>query len=46
MCKRGKIANAMRAGHRVWLIPKDALRPIDRWTKAAKEANQNKDGVK
>ena len=36
LCKNGKIANAMRVGQRVWVIPKDAPRPIDGRTKAAK----------
>ena len=36
MCKAGKIPGAMRVS-KVWLIPKDAPRPIDGRTKLAKE---------
>ena len=44
MCKTEKIAGALRVS-KVWLIPKDAPRPIDGRTKAAKDAKQqNKRG--
>lgn len=36
LCKTGKISGAMRVS-KVWLIPKDAPRPIDGRTKLAKE---------
>ena len=35
LCKNGKIKNVARLG-RSWLIPKDATKPIDGRTKAAK----------
>jgi len=41
LCSHGKIKGAARLG-RAWLIPKDAPRPIDGRTKAAK---QQKDQV-
>ena len=37
MCKDGKIDGAVRVS-KVWLIPKDAQRPVDGRTKAAKES--------
>ncbi len=36
LCKRGYIKRAVQLG-RVWLIPKDAPKPIDGRTKAAKK---------
>ena len=41
MCKGGKITGALRVS-KVWLIPKDALRPIDGRTKEAKEQKEKK----
>ena len=38
MCKSGKIQGAIRLS-KLWLIPKDAQRPIDGRTKAAKQTN-------
>jgi excisionase family DNA binding protein len=35
LCQNGKIAGVIRLG-RSWLIPKDATKPIDGRTKAAK----------
>ena len=37
LCSKGKIIGLVRLGH-AWLIPKDAPKPIDGRTKAAKEA--------
>ena len=39
MCQQGKISGVIRLS-KVWLIPKDAPRPIDRRTKAAKASKQ------
>ena len=39
LCSRGKIQGVVRLGH-AWLIPKDAPRPIDGRTKAAKQAKR------
>ena len=36
MCKSGKITGAIRLS-KLWLIPKDAMRPIDGRTKVAKQ---------
>ena len=36
LCANGKINDILRVG-RTWLIPKDALKPIDGRTKAARE---------
>jgi hypothetical protein len=36
MCKKGKIPGVIRLS-KVWLIPKDAPRPLDGRTKAAKQ---------
>jgi len=36
LCARGKINGAVRLGH-VWLIPRDAPKPIDGRTKLAKK---------
>ena len=36
LCAEGKIKGAVRVS-RVWLIPKDATKPIDGRTKAARE---------
>jgi hypothetical protein len=36
MCKSGKITGAIRLS-KLWLIPKDATRPIDGRTKVAKQ---------
>lgn len=44
MCSNGTIPGAVRLG-RVWLIPKDALKPIDGRTKAAKQNNIVKSDV-
>jgi len=38
LCDKGRIPGAYRLG-RVWAIPKDAEKPIDGRTKAAKEKN-------
>ena len=37
LCLHGKIKNATKLG-RAWLIPKDAPKPLDGRTKAAKQA--------
>jgi len=42
LCAKGKIDGAVRLGH-VWLIPRDAPKPIDGRTKVAKQ-NKNKRG--
>ena len=39
MCKSGKIAGALRLS-KVWLIPKDAQRPLDGRTKTAKQQKE------
>ena len=39
MCKTGKITGALRVS-KVWLIPKDAQRPIDGRTKSAKSKRE------
>jgi len=39
MCSHGKIRGVVRLS-KVWLIPKDAQRPIDGRTKVAKELKQ------
>ena len=36
LCAQGKVKGAIRVS-RVWLIPKDACKPIDGRTKAAKQ---------
>jgi excisionase family DNA binding protein len=36
LCSQGKIKDAIKLG-RAWLIPKDAQKPIDGRTKAAKK---------
>ena len=38
LCKNGKITGALKIS-KVWLIPKNAQRPIDGRTKAAKTDN-------
>lgn len=35
LCDKGKVDGAARLGN-IWVIPKDALKPIDGRTKAAK----------
>jgi hypothetical protein len=40
LCSRGKITGVVRIS-KVWLIPKNALRPLDGRTKQAKEQNKN-----
>ena len=42
MCKSGKIANALRVS-KVWLIPKDAKRPVDGRTLFAKQQKAMQD---
>ena len=37
LCCNGQVAGAERMGERMWLIPKDAPKPIDGRTKAAKQ---------
>ena len=37
LCKSGKIENVVKWG-RSWLIPKDAPRPVDGRTKAARQS--------
>ena len=37
LCVNGQVDGAERIGGKVWLIPKDALKPIDGRTKAAKQ---------
>ena len=39
LCSQGKIQGVKRLGH-AWLIPKDASKPIDGRTKAAKQKAQ------
>ena len=39
MCKTGKIVGALRLS-KVWLIPKEAQRPLDGRTKTAKQQKQ------
>ena len=39
MCQQGKIPGVIRLS-KVWLIPKDARRPVDGRTKAAKASKQ------
>ena len=41
LCSKGKIQGVKRLGH-AWLIPKDAQRPVDGRTKAAKQAKETK----
>ena len=36
LCASGQVQGAERLGGKVWLIPKDTLKPIDGRTKAAK----------
>jgi len=43
LCSQDKIKGATRLG-REWLIPKDAPRPLDGRTKAAKEQKITKNG--
>jgi excisionase family DNA binding protein len=38
LCDSGKVSGAVRMG-RTWIIPKDALKPIDGRTKAAKKVD-------
>ena len=38
LCVNGQVDGAERIGGKVWLIPKDAPKPIDGRTKAAKNA--------
>jgi len=42
LCAAGKIKGAVRVS-RVWLIPKDAAKPIDGRTKAARKQNLKSD---
>ncbi len=45
LCAKGRIRGVVRAG-RDWLIPKNALKPVDGRTKAGREAQlQNKDAL-
>jgi excisionase family DNA binding protein len=37
LCKAGQIEGAMRLGGKIWVIPKDASKPIDGRTKAGKK---------
>ncbi|MEG1525875.1 MAG: DNA-binding protein [Clostridia bacterium] len=41
LCDNGRVSGAYRLG-RVWAIPKEALKPIDCRTKAAKNDQQEK----
>lgn len=41
LCSEGKIDGAVRVS-RVWLIPKDATKPIDGRTKIAREQKKKK----
>ena len=43
LCAQGKIKDAAKLG-RAWLIPKDAPKPIDGRTKAAKIQNKTNPG--
>jgi len=38
LCSKGKIDGVVRLGH-VWLIPKNAKKPLDGRTKASKNLN-------
>jgi len=40
LCHNGKIKDVLKHG-RAWLIPKDAIRPIDGRTKAARQEKEN-----
>ena len=40
LCSQGKISGAIRLS-KLWLIPKDAPRPLDGRTKGAKERKNN-----
>ena len=42
LCSQGKIKGVMRL-NRSWLIPKDATKPIDGRTLAAKQIKSNKE---
>ena len=42
MCKSGKITGAIRLS-KLWLIPKDALRPLDGRTKIAKQQHKTQE---
>ena len=41
ICAQGKIEGVIRIGH-MWLIPKDAPKPLDGRTKEAKKSKNNK----
>jgi hypothetical protein len=43
LCARGQIFGAERLGERTWVIPKNAPKPLDRRTKAAKSAKIGQD---
>jgi len=45
LCSKGKVLGATRLG-RMWLIPKNAPKPIDGRTKAAKNINESMSGGK
>ncbi len=41
LCQKGKVSGAVRVS-KVWLIPKDAPKPIDGRTKDARQAKSDK----
>jgi len=45
LCSKGKVLGATRLG-RMWLIPKNAPKPIDGRTKAAKNISESMNGGK
>jgi hypothetical protein len=46
LCARGQIPGAERLGERTWVIPKNAPKPLDGRTKAAKSAKIKQDDIK
>jgi predicted site-specific integrase-resolvase len=44
LCKSGKISGAVKNG-RVWQIPDDAIRPVDRRISSGKYAKKNRAGI-
>jgi hypothetical protein len=46
LCANGQIPGTERLGERTWAIPKDAPKPLDGRTKAAKQAKIDTSGGK
>lgn len=44
LCATGRVSGVVRMGDRIWLIPKNALKPMDGRTKAAKQEKQKPHG--